>query len=262
VVYTTINRTLHHWSYAQDIGIWNDGGIFGPADAMSGPGLIQSDLGQNAASGNFETIVLNSSEQLEHWSKNNSISVPAWQKIATFGATVAISGPALIQSHYGTIGNFELVCVLTNGQMQHWSRDNDAPGQPWSASATFGTDVSSAPCMIEGNIGAASEYAIGNFELCVAKGGKLEYWTRENNGDGLWHGPTMFGDGHEVAVLGLVQSIFGFSLELLAARDDGQVQHYWRDSASQQWHAGEFLPGINWQPGSFSLTQEMCAGFF
>jgi hypothetical protein len=39
-------------------------------------------------------------------------------------------------------------------------------------------------------------------------------------------------------VVGLIQSSFGFNLEVLAARDDGHVQHYWRDSASLQWHAG------------------------
>ena len=95
--------------------------------------------------------------------------------------------------------------------------------------------------MIEGNYGAESEYAVGNFELCVAADGYLQHWYRAKNG-GQWHGRYVFGDGHGTSVMGLIQSGFGLNLEVVAFRDDGHVQHYWRDSISLEWHAGEFAP--------------------
>jgi hypothetical protein len=37
-------------------------------------------------------------------------------------------------------------------------------------------------------------------------------------------------------VLGLIESSFGFDLELIALLTDGSLQHFWRDGAG--WHAG------------------------
>jgi hypothetical protein len=36
-------------------------------------------------------------------------------------------------------------------------------------------------------------------------------------------------------VLGLIESSFGFDLELIALLNDGSIQHFWRDNT---WHAG------------------------
>jgi hypothetical protein len=229
-------RRLHHWWFDQSNSAWNDGGTFGPVNVIGAPGFIQSNFG---TPGSFELVVLDPHQQLEHWWRDNSPSQP-WQKSASFGNNVASSGPAFIQSHYGAKGNFELVCVLTNGQMQHWWRNNDASGLPWSPGATFGSNIKSPPCMIEGMYGSASEYAVGNFELCVAAGGNLQHWYRQNDGDGQWHGPTTFGDGHETSVIGLIESSFGFNLEVVASRDDGHIQHYYSDQ-NHQWHSGQFI---------------------
>jgi hypothetical protein len=241
VVYATTQQRLNHWWLNRSTGGWNDGGVFGPTNVIGAPGFIQSNYGQSSSPGNFEVVVLNSYQQLEHWFRNNSNPTPSWQKSATFGSGVAFSGAALVQSHYGTQGNFELVCVLSSGEMQHWFRNNDAAGFPWAPTTTFGSNIKSPPCMIEGMYGATSEYALGNFELCVASGGNLQHWYRDNVGDGQWHGPTTFGDGHETSVIALIESSFGFNLEVIAGRDDGKVQHYWRDSSSLEWHAGEFI---------------------
>ncbi len=91
-----------------------------------------------------------------------------------------------MQSHYGQQGNFELVCVLESGEMQHFWRDNDN-GMAWNAGDTFGSGVFSTPCMIEGqNSGASDEKHVGNFELCVAVDGAVQHWWRDNQNNTGW----------------------------------------------------------------------------
>jgi hypothetical protein len=70
--------------------------------------------------------------------------------------------------------------------VQHWWRNNQALGFPWTMSATFGTGVA--------------------------------------------------------CVLALLEGSFGFNLEVIVLRQDGMLQHYWRDGAG--WHPGAVIgPG-------------------
>ncbi len=231
-VHLTTSHRLHHWWYRQPSGPWNDGGIFGPPDASGVPGFIQ---GNYNAPGNFEVVVRTSDSKLTHCWRDGV----GWHIGVKFGSNVAFSGPSLIQSHYGTKGNFELVCVLSSGKMQHWWRDNDH-GMVWFGGAQFGGGVSSPPCMIEGSYSAASEKAVGNFELCVAAGGAVQHWWRSQF-DGLWRQSATF--GHDVqAVVSLVEGSFGFNLEVIVLRIDNKLQHYWRDGAG--WHEGIIFGSI------------------
>jgi hypothetical protein len=229
-VFLTTQHRLHHWFLDQTTHTWLDGGVFGPTDAAGVPGFIQSNYG---APGNFELVVRTADGRLEHWWRQDGPPW-AWAASVRFGSNVEFSGAALVQSHYGTQGNLELVCVLNTGQMQHWSRDDDH-GLVWTAEATFGQGCTSGPCMIEGQYGAGDENAIGNFELCVAVGGKVQHWWRDNQGDHAWHESATF--GHDVqAVTSLVEGSFGFNLEVVVLRTDRKLQHYWRDGAG--WHEG------------------------
>lgn len=232
-VHLTTGHRLHHWWYDQNTGHWNDGGVIGPIDAADIPGYIQSNYG---APGNFEVVVRTADSKLNHWWHHGA----GWHDGGRFGANVASSGASLIQSHYFHKGNFELVCVLNNGQMQHWWRDNDH-GMVWHSGATFGSGVASPPCMIEGEYGAANEKSVGNFELCVAVGGKVQHWWRANGSDLLWRNSATF--AHDVhAVLSLVEGSYGFNLELVVLRTDGKLQHYWRDGAG--WHEGAVFGSV------------------
>jgi hypothetical protein len=160
-----------------------------------------------------------------------------WNDLGRFGKAVAHSGASLVQSHHGQRGHLELVCVLTTGQMQHWVRDNDE-NTGWKAVATFGDNYASPPCMIEASYGQEDENAVGNFELCIASGGKVHHWWRANDGDKKWR--TSFAFGHDVAqVTGLVQSSYGFNLELVVQRNDGKHQHYWRSGGV--WNEGPVI---------------------
>lgn len=232
-VHLTTTQRLHHWFFDQGAQRWTDGGVFGPMDAAGIPGFIQSNYG---APGNFEVVVRTADGRLNHWWRMDG-SPWTWSDGGRFASNMAYSGPTLVQSHYGNAGNFELVAVLGTGAMQHWWRDNDH-GMVWNAGPTFGANVDSPPCMIEGQYGAGDEHAVGNFELCVAVSGQVQHWWRDNHGDGTWHQSATF--GHDVqACASLVEGSFGFNLELIVLRTDRQLQHYWRDSSG--WHEGVII---------------------
>jgi hypothetical protein len=229
-VHITPSHRLHHWWFDQATGHWNDGGVFGPSDAVGIPGFIQSNYN---APGNFEVVVRTADSKLNHWWRDGS----GWHDGGRFASNVAFSGASLVQSHYFAKGNFELVCVLNTGQMQHWWRDNDH-GMIWHAGPTFGSGIASPPCMIEGQFGASGEKTIGNFELCVAVGGKVQHWWRANYSDMLWRQSATF--GHDVkAVVALIEGSYGFNLEVIVLRTDNKLQHYWRDGAG--WHEGPII---------------------
>ena len=237
-IYVATGNRLHHWFFDQSSSAWKDGGVFGPTNAAGVPAFIQSNYG---APGNFEVVVATSDQKLNHWWRDDINPGFQWHDGGTFGSNVAFSGATLVQSQFGTQGNFELVCTLDSGQMQHWWRNNDDPNKPWVAGVTFGSGIESHPCMIEGMYGATTEYSAGNFELCVAAGGMVQHWWRDNSNSSLpWSRSATFGDGQITAVAGLLEGSFGFNLELIVERADGHLQHYYRDG-NLNWNAGEVI---------------------
>jgi len=229
-IYTTTGGRLHHWFFDQAASQWKDGGVFGPSDATGQPGFLQSNFGQP---GNLEVVFRSAGGQLVHWWRTNGPPW-TWSESARFGQGVALSGSSLIQSHYQKPGNLELVAVLNNGAMQHFYRD-DINRTGWHAGETFGAGIASPPVMIEGQYGAKDENAVGNFELCVAAGGAVQHWWRDNQGNGAWSHSATFGQNVR-SVIALVEGSFGFNLEIVVERNDGALQHYWRDGAG--WHEG------------------------
>jgi len=232
-VYLTTGGRLRHWWVAGGGGAWNDGGVFGPADCRGVPGFVQGDYG---APGNFEVVVLVGGGQLQHLWRDGA----GWHEGPRFGANIALSGASLVQSDYLAAGhgNLECVAALGNGQLQHFWRH--AGTLAWNAGATFGQGVASSPVMIQGQYGMRNEAGPhGNFELCVAAGGRVQHWWRDNAGGSMaWHNSATF--GHDVrAVAGLVESSWAMNLELIVLRTDSQLQHYWRDGAG--WHEGPII---------------------
>lgn len=232
LVYVTAANRLHHWFLDQNTKAWNDGGVFGPTDATKGAvGFIQSDYG---APGNFELVVRTNDGRLAHWWRTNGPPW-TWSESTRFAANAALSAPALVQRRDHGL---DVVCVLANGYMQRWGRD-DAHGFEWQPGEIFGANVASPPCMIEGQFGASDETRPGNYELCVAVNGAVQHWWR-NNGmpGGSWLMSATF--GHDVTrVIALVEGSYGFNLEVIVLRHDGQVQHYWRDGSG--WHEGPVI---------------------
>src|SRR5262249_34573952 len=134
-VYVT-NRRLRHWWYSRNTQRWLDGGVFGPPDVAGIPGFMQSNYG---APGNLEVVVRTADGRLSQWWREGG-SGGQWVDGGKFASGVAFSGPSLIQSSYGTKGDFFLVCTLNGGEMQQWRRDNDG-NTGWSAGPKFGSGI-------------------------------------------------------------------------------------------------------------------------
>jgi hypothetical protein len=79
----------------------------------------------------------------------------------------------------------------------------------------------------------------GNYELCVAVNGSIEHWWTGGNSAANWQKSATFGTNQPgktiQQVLGLIESSFGFDLEVIALLSDGSVQHFWR--------SGNWFPG-------------------
>jgi hypothetical protein len=224
---------LHHRYFNQASSTWVDGGLFGPqtpADTEGLAGFIQSDYG---APGNFEVVVRAGAGILEHWWRNNGGPM-TWAESAAFGSGVVLSAAALVQRFDRGL---DVICVTPDRQMQRYWRPD--AGAAWQASEAFGSNVSSPPVMIQGQYGAADETVPGNCELCVAVGGAIQHWWKVSpqNPASTWAMSTTFGENVQ-QVLGLIQSSFGFDLEVIALLNDGTLQHFWRYSSDLSWHAG------------------------
>lgn len=233
VVYTTTGGRLHHWWVDGGAsGPWNDGGVFGPTGIVGPPGFAQGDYG---APGNLEVVVATGG-RLQHVWRGGS----GWRNGPVFGTGIARGGATLVQGSYGSPhGNLEYVAVRADRTMQHFWRDE--PTFTWRAGAIFGSNVRTSPVMIQGQYGMQNEGGPhGNFELCVAVDGRVQHWWRWNSAgsDMGWRHSATFGN-NVAAVTGLAQSSWGMNLEVIVLRTDGQLQHYWRDSAG--WHVGPVL---------------------
>lgn len=221
MIHRTTAGRLHHRFFDQGSHQWKDGPTFGPANARGAVGFCESGWGP----GNFEVVVAVGSS-LEHWWRDPGFN---WRKSVDFGASIVTAGPSLLQS---TWGNLEMVAVNGNGTMQHWYRG----GPTWVADQVFGGGIQSPPCMIQGQFGMADDTGHGNFELCVATpAGTIEHWWRTNSAPFPWARSATFGSGI-ARVVALVESSFGFNLEVIALRSDGLLQHFWR--TGDGWHNG------------------------
>jgi len=223
MIYRTTAGRLHHRFFDQASSAWKDGPVVGPTNATGAVGFVESGWGP----GNFEVVVAVGGNQLQHWWRDNAFN---WHMTVTFGSNIATMGATLVQS---TWGNLELVAVLKSGQMQHFWRN----GSTWVGDQVFGAAISSPPVLIQGQYGMADEHGHGNFELVVATpSGTIEHWWRNNqNTNWVWSKSATFGSGI-ARVIALVEGSFGFNLEVVAIRTDGNLQHFWRDGAG--WHAG------------------------
>jgi hypothetical protein len=103
------------------------------------------------------------------------------------------SNPALIQSHFGTRGNFEVIAAETNlgdlpgSPIVHLFRNNDEPSLPWGQGSEFGgnqTDRIEAVTMIQSNFGTP-----GNLEVVARIGERLAFFFRDSGPGFIWNGP-------------------------------------------------------------------------
>jgi hypothetical protein len=144
--------------------------------------MIESNYG---SPGNLE-VVCNAGGQLQFFWRDSG---PAFiwngplEIEPGFGAT---GNPALIQSRFGTKGNFELVVPAAGGGLAHFWRNNDDPFMPWSGPVPFGEGLGqvSGVTMIESNYGSP-----GNLEVVCNAGGQLQFFWRDSGPAFIWNGP-------------------------------------------------------------------------
>ena len=94
------------------------------------------------------------------------------------------AGVALIQSRFGTVGNFELVYPAVGGGIRVMWRNNDAPGNPWSAPSVFGPSLGP----VDGVTMIQSSY--GNLEVVARVAGSLYPMWRDSGPTFNWNGPS------------------------------------------------------------------------
>ena len=97
----------------------------------------------------------------------------------------APGNPAMVQSRYGTVGNFELVYPAAEGGIGFMWRNNDGGGG-WSAPLLFGQSL--------GRVDAVTmiQSSFGNLEVVARAGDRLHFFWRGANG---WNGPYQLANG-------------------------------------------------------------------
>lgn len=143
------------------------------------------------------------------------------------------SSGILVQSNWGTKGNFEVVAPVGLGGMVHLWRNNDAAGFPWSWPSWFGAGDVQAVALVRSNYGTPA-----NLEVVARVGTGLVHLYRAS--DLIWRRTAAFASG-VAGTPGFVQSTWGTrgNFEVVAPLAAGGLAHWSRnnDSAGQTWSA-------------------------
>ncbi len=165
---------------------------FGPSvfaanvGVFSAVSLIQSNFG---TPGNLEVVAI-LGDRLLHFSRDSG---PAFHwfgpepVISNGRAVTGVTGsPSLIQSRFGTRGNFELVVPIFQGGLVHFDRNNDDPALPWFGPNIFGNGLGTfaTVSLIQSNFGQP-----GNLEVVVNAEGVLMAFFRDSGPAFHWFGP-------------------------------------------------------------------------
>lgn len=196
---------------------------------------IQSNFGSK---GNFELVVPPPiGGGLVHFWRDNDNSGHPWNGPNHFGVE-DVEAADMIQSNFGSKGNFEVVARVGNDLFHSW-RNNSGGLKTWTCTGRFAQNVQGNPSLIQSNHGGK-----GNFELVVprAGGGLAHYWRNNDASAKPWNGPTNFGTGNVQAV-SLMQSNYGSkgNLEVIAL-EGNRLAHYWRiDHSPWTWHGPRYV---------------------
>jgi hypothetical protein len=166
------NQLWHHWLDNSNPSIgWRRAGLI-TSDATGAGCIIQSNMG---SPGNFE-VVVPENNQLRHYWHDNSNVTSWWQKAGLI--TSDATGPAcIIQSNFGSPGNFEVV-VLQGGSVWHHWHDNSNVTSPWQPGGRVAMSVTGPACLIQSNFGSTDH---GNFEVVVPVGPVLQHFYHDNS---------------------------------------------------------------------------------
>jgi Papain family cysteine protease len=223
------NRVQHYWREGGPPFTWGSAHQFAN-DAAVCPTFIGTTFNRN-----LELIYLTNGNRLHHWWGPGAGSGP-WNDGGIFGPTDCRGVPGFIQSDYGAPGNFEVVVLVSGGQLRHIWRD----GAGWHDGVLFGANLMlSGASLIQSSYGTPH----GNLE-CVAvrnDAAMQHFWRDEVNGM-TWNTGVIFGSGVSSPPV-MIQGQYGMVNEMgphgnfeLCVAVNGQIQHWWRaNSGDMQW---------------------------
>ena len=213
------DRLVFYWRMDRPPWTWGGPFVIG-SRAQGNAALIQS---RHGTKGNFELVAPHVEGGLLHMWRNNDVASMPWSAPFRFGSG-NVAGVSLIQGNFGSPGNLELVAVEGDRLVFYWRMDR--PPWTWGGPFAIAGAVRGAPSLIQGRHGTK-----GNFEVVVPHrdGGLVHLWRNNDIPSMPWSAPLRFGAGlyDEVTV---VQGNFGTpgNLEVVARRNDGQLDFYWR----------------------------------
>jgi hypothetical protein len=232
---------------------WQTAQALGPLDAVT---MIQSNL---SSPGSLENVVRVGQDLYFLW--RDSTGSFAWST-PTHLTTGAAGVPSMIQSRYGSSGNFELIFPAAGGGLMHMWRNNSASGYPWSAPKQILPTLGqvAAVSLIQGDKGQDPP---GNLEAVVRVGAKLAHIWRDQTAAAAWHLSVWFGDGTAGNPV-LIESVFAAArnFEVVVPSATGGLIHYWRNNqvAGSPWSAPRPFAASLGQVDAVALTQSSFQG--
>lgn len=263
--YSRCNDEARLWwygpeEYAQELGA---------VDAVT---MIQSNFTAGSGVGNLEVVAHWQGELLFFWRED--IPPYRWHGPSLLnpvgnGESIVVTGsPSLIQSRFGSKGNFELVTPLASGGLAHYSRANDDPNLPWYGPTIFGLDagVVDAACLIQSHF-SSSGSGPGNLEVITRAGALLLHYWRDDASPYQWHGPDAIQLGGQipVGVPSFIQDRFlpnGY-FQVVTPTSAGGLAHYTRDNtpfAGAAWH-GPTVFGDGYEGGPYQAVSLIQSNF-
>ena len=234
VVASPLGGLAHCWRNNNAPGFpWIGPTYFGSGD-VQGLSLIQSTLGTPGI-GKL-VVAVREGQQLGLYERNDQPPF-AWYGPLYFATGVA-GNPALVQSRFGTVGNFELVVPLAGGGLAHYWRDNADPALLWVGPNVFATELGQvdAVALVHSNYGVP-----GNLDLIVRVGDQLLWLWRDPGPAFAWSAPVPIFSG-AAGIPGFIQSRYGVqgNFEVVTPLAGGGLAHLWRDNddPATPWHTG------------------------
>jgi hypothetical protein len=174
----------HFWRNDDDAALpWSAATLFGEGlGYVTGVSLIESNYGNP---GNLE-VVVNADGRLYHFWRDSGPEFQ-WSGPTAFAPDFEAAGdPVLIQSRFGTQGNFELVVAAAAGGLAHFWRNNDDAALLWNGPTAFGQSLGpvTGVGMIQSNYGNP-----GNLEVLANANGQLYHLWRDSGPAFAWSDP-------------------------------------------------------------------------
>jgi hypothetical protein len=215
--------------------------------AIIGGALIQSSFGSAARyfksrrRGNFEAVVFSQGKLIHYWQDTSRIDT-LWRRGYPKPISEQATGAgSIIQSNFGSRGNFEVVVPEPNGLAHYW-HDNSDVSLPWSRSTTVAPGSTGPGSIVQNR-------ATNNLEVVVLHGQELRHYRRDGSGWRPLDKPiTTRASGPAC----LIQSTWN-NLELVVLEGSNLV-HYWRDEsepAAMKWKFGGIITDRATGPAGF-----------